>query len=473
MHEPHESAPATTRRTVAVLLAGGVGTRVGLDTPKQLIKIAGRTILEHTLRAFSEHPQIDEIVIMMAPGHLDAVRAIVTDGGHHKVSMVLEGGATRNDTTQKALAMVDPEANLLLHDAVRPLISPVIISECIAALETHDAVDVAIPTADTVIEVDDDEFISAIPTRSRLRRGQTPQAFRVPVLQRAYDVAAGDPDFQATDDCGVVLKYLPEVPIKVVRGEERNMKVTEPVDVYIADKLFQFATPQVPDIAEEALGEALADKVVVVLGGSYGIGAELVELAARHGARTFAFSRSVTGTHVQRREDLQQVVDTVLAEAGRIDYVINTAGMLARAPLTETSDEDIWASTEINYIAPVLIAQTFHPHLAATGGGLLFYTSSSYTRGRGSYSLYSSAKAAVVNLTQALADEWAPDGIRVNVVNPERTGTPMRSKAFGTEPAGSLLDAGDVATRSLQLMAGPGTGHVLDLRRDFVESNLA
>ena len=154
----------TEAKNVAVLLAGGVGVRVGLGIPKQLIKIAGRTILEHTLKAFSDHPQIDEIIVMMVPGHLDAVRAIVTNGGYDKVSQVLEGGATRNETTKKAIDAVDPDANLLLHDAVRPLISPVIITECIEALETHDAVDVAIPAADVTA------CCSAMPT-SKVRSG--------------------------------------------------------------------------------------------------------------------------------------------------------------------------------------------------------------------------------------------------------------------------------------------------------------
>ena len=93
-------------------------------------------------------------------------------------------------------------------------------------------------------------------------------------------------------------------------------------------------------------------------------------------------------------------------------------------------------ATEVNYLAPIHIAQVFQPHLKKTRGSLLLFTSSSYTRGRSGYSLYSSAKAAVVNLTQALADEWAADGMRVNCVNPERTATPMRTKAFGQEPEG-------------------------------------
>jgi len=114
----------------------------------------------------------------------------------------------------------------------------------------------------------------------------------------------------------------------------------------------------------------------------------------------------------------------------------------------------------------VFIAQAFYGPLRDSRGSLLLFTSSSYTRGRGSYSLYSSAKAATVNLTQALADEWAADGIRVNCINPERTATPMRTRAFGAEPPESLLESSVVARASIDTLIGHGTGHVIDLRRN-------
>jgi 2-C-methyl-D-erythritol 4-phosphate cytidylyltransferase len=122
-------------------------------------------------------------------------------------------------------------------------------------------------------------------------------------------------------------------------------------------------------------------------------------------------------------------------------------------------------ATAVNYLAPVHIARYAHRYLAESRGQLLLYTSSSYTRGRARYSLYSSAKAATVNLTQALADEWAADGIRVNCINPERTATPMRTHAFGSEPASSLLTAEDVAQSSIDVLVSPLTGHVIDIRR--------
>ncbi len=457
---------ARSLRNVAVLLAGGVGTRVGLDIPKQLIKIAGRPIMEHTLSVLNGHADVDEIIIMMAPGHLDAVREIVRSGDYEKVSQILEGATTRNDTTLRALAALpDGECNVLLHDAVRPLVSPRIISDCFRALETHNAVDVAIPSADTIIEVGSDNSIRDIPPRANLRRGQTPQAFKASVIKAAYERAADDANFVATDDCTVVLRYLPEEPIWVVAGEERNMKVTEPIDVFIADKLFQLTSSNGQERHPEGSLKGLEGKTVLVFGGSYGIGADIAALATEHGANVATFSRSTTKTNVQRREDIARAAQETAERFGSIDFVVNTAGVLPRGRLDEASEETIYTATEINYIAPILIAQELFPYLRKTRGSLLLFTSSSYTRGRSGYSLYSSAKAATVNLTQALAEEWASDEVRVNCVNPERTGTPMRTKAFGQEPPDSLLDSQVVARASLETLLAAGTGHVIDLRR--------
>jgi len=457
-------------RNVAVVLAGGTGTRVGLSIPKQLIKVAGKPIIEHTIGVLQASPLIDEIIIMMTPGHLDAVRALLRPGAYPKVTQLLEGADTRNATTRRALdALGDDECNVVLHDAVRPLLSQRIIDDCIAALADYEAVDTAIPSADTIIQVDEPtgKVIDDVLRRSLLRRGQTPQCFRASVLKRAYDLAVQDPAFEATDDCTVVLRYCPDVPIAVVAGEERNMKVTEPIDVYLADKLFQLEAHEAPAaLSEQEYRTALTGKTVVVFGGSYGIGADIVRLAESYGATAMSFSRSGTGTHVERRGDIVAACEQVIAATGRVDYVVNTAGVLPRGDLADSSEETVYLSAEVNYLAPIHIAQVFHPHLRETGGSLLLFTSSSYTRGRGGYSLYSSAKAAVVNLTQALADEWTEDSVRVNCVNPERTATPMRAKAFGEEPEGSLLTSEAVAATSLGVLVSPLTGHVIDVRRE-------
>jgi 2-C-methyl-D-erythritol 4-phosphate cytidylyltransferase len=453
-------------RTVGVVLAGGVGTRVGLAIPKQLLKIAGKPIIEHTLAAFEATAEIDEVIVLMTPGYVEDVQAIVAARGFRKVTAILEGGETRNDTTKLALDQLgEEECNVLFHDAVRPLVNQRIMRECVNALRRYDAVDVAIPSADTIVVVDGD-VITEIPDRSRLRRGQTPQAFKLSTIRKAYELAWQDREFTATDDCSVVLKYLPDVDIHVVEGSEHNMKVTAPVDLFIADKLFQLSSSTVEPLpSTSAYAEMLRGRVAVIFGGSYGIGGEMATLLEKYGATVFAFSRSTTNTHVEDPRDVEAALATVHEEAGRIDYIVVTAGVLNTGLLAETEDTTVAEMIGVNYIAPVQIARLGIGYLEQTKGQLLLFTSSSYTRGRAGYSLYSSSKAAVVNLTQALADEWLDVGVRVNCINPERTATPMRTKAFGAEPAGDLLEVGVVAQTSVDVLVSEVTGQVIDVRR--------
>ncbi|GLY21569.1 bifunctional cytidylyltransferase/SDR family oxidoreductase [Micromonospora sp. NBRC 101691] len=460
-------APWRPSRTVAVVLAGGTGSRVGLGIPKQLVKIAGKPIIEHTVAVFEAAPEIDDILVLMAPGYVDDARAIVEAAGFRKVRQVLPGGGTRSDTTRLALEAIGPDdCNILFHDAVRPLLSGRIVRECVNALWTYQAVDVAIPSADTIVEVGEDECITGIPVRSRLRRGQTPQAFRSGTIREAYRRAADDPNFAATDDCGVVLRYLPEVPIRVIDGSDENIKVTHPVDVHLVDKLFQLAAARAPrPVDEHRYTEELTGRTLVVFGGSYGIGHELAELARRYGAQVFPVSRSTTGTHVERDADVQAALRTAFEATGRIDHVVVTAGILEKGALAEMDEATMDRLLQVNFVGPVTVARHALPYLRQTKGQLLLYTSSSYTRGRARYALYSATKAALVNLTQALADEWAEFDVRVNCVNPERTATPMRTRAFGAEPEHTLLAATTVARASLDVLLSDLTGQVIDVRR--------
>jgi 2-C-methyl-D-erythritol 4-phosphate cytidylyltransferase len=452
-------------RTVAVVLAGGIGVRVGLGIPKQLIKIAGKAIVEHTLEALDANPLIDEVIIMMNAGSLSELDHLLDNERFPKLTRILPGGETRNDTTKLAIAAIEgDDTKVLFHDAVRPFIDDRIIQDCVAALDAYEAVDTAIPSADTIIQVDENRLITAIPDRSRLRRGQTPQAFRLGTIRRAYEIAAGDPGFRATDDCGVVFQYLPETPIFVVDGTPENMKVTEPIDVHIADKIFQL---QSASLALDTRSEQLPDlggKSVVVFGGSYGIGGSIVELATSAGARVFEFSRSSTGTDVRRPADVRAAFAEVLEKTGSVDLVVVTAGVLRISPLVDAPAEDLADTIETNLLAPVMIAREAFPHLVRTGGQVLLFTSSSYTRGRAGYGVYSATKAGVVNLTQALSEEWAPHGVRINCINPQRTHTPMRTAAFGDEPLDSLLSPEDVARVSLNVSASDLTGQIVTVQ---------
>lgn len=227
------------KKNIGIILAGGYGSRMGSEIPKQFLPLAGKTILEHTLSAFEKHAGIDEIAVVTAPAYEKRVQAIKDKGLFPKFRQILYGGAQRYQSTFSALtAYAEQDCNLLIHDAARPLVSSRIIGEVIAALEKCRAVNVAIPVSDTVIETDAaGKYITGIPRRDRLFLVQTPQGFDRQTLRLAFGKALQDPDFHTTDDCSIVKKYLPEEKIRLVRGEPANIKITWPEDLEIAEKL--------------------------------------------------------------------------------------------------------------------------------------------------------------------------------------------------------------------------------------------
>lgn len=451
------------KRNIAIILAGGVGSRLGMSTPKQFFKVAGKMVVEHTIDVFERNQHIDEIAIVSNPALVADFENIVLRNKWRKVKKILKGGAERYYSSLSAItAYQNEDANLIFHDAVRPLVSQRIIEDVVKALDTHRAVNVAVPSADTIIEVDGD-FITNIPDRSRLRRGQTPQAFDRQLIAEAYEKALKDPNFRTTDDCGVVRTYLPEEPIFVVRGEESNMKLTYREDTYMMDKLFQLKSTEPNDVQIGA--ESFGGKVAVVFGGSYGIGKNIVEMLEQSGAHVHSFSRSATHTDVGDDNQVALALAAVEQKEGHIDYVINTAGVLNREPLASMEYDTILKAVQTNYMGTVNVALRARPYLQRTRGKLIFFTSSSYTRGRAFYSIYSSTKAAIVNFVQAVAQEWDADGISINCINPERTKTPMRQQNFGIEPDETLLMPERVAEATLRTLLTDCTGQVIDVRR--------
>lgn len=450
---------------IAVILAGGSGSRMGNNIPKQFLKIAGKQVIEHTIDVFENNKNIDEIIIVSRADYIINIENLVNSNQYQKVKKILHGGKERYHSSLAAInAGNNDDDNLIFHDAVRPLVNNRIIDDCITALNKYSAIDVAIKATDTIIQVDQNNIIESIPARSWLRNGQTPQCFKRGIIRKAYEKALKDPKFETTDDCGVVKKYLPNIPIYVVAGENYNMKLTHPEDLFLLDKLFQLKSIHNNHILDKK-SEVLNDKVIVVFGGSYGIGHEIVKLAQEMNAKIYSFSRSENGVDVGNSEQVKTILEKVYTEAQRIDYVVCTAGILVKESIHSMSYADIIGSINTNYLGAINIAKESFPYLKKTKGSLLLYTSSSYTRGRMMYSIYSSTKAAIVNLVQALNEEWFEFGVRINCINPERTDTPMRVKNFGLEPKDSLLRAKDVAIASINTLISSLTGEVIDVRK--------
>ena len=454
-------------KNIAIILAGGIGSRLGLSTPKQFFKVAGKTVIEHTIDAFENNSHIDEIAIVSNPYYISDIENIITKNNWKKVKKILNGGAERYYSSLSAIkAYEGSDANLIFHDAVRPLVSQRILNDVVAALKNHAAIDVAMPATDTIIETDGD-FIQNIPNRSKLKRGQTPQAFHINVISKAYEIALQDPKFNVTDDCGAVVKYLPEIPVYVVVGEESNMKLTYKEDTYLIDKFFQLRKSELKNLPIDF--SQVRDKVAVVFGGSYGIGSDIVRLLQENKAKVASFSRSMNGVDVSNQEQVSNALSETFQQYGRIDYVINTAGLLNKEPLINCDYQTICNTVNTNYMGTVNVALEAFKYLKESKGKLIFFTSSSYTRGRAFYSIYSSTKAAIVNFVQAIAQEWEGYGIQINCINPERTKTPMRIHNFGIEPDNTLLTSEKVALATIQTLLSELTGQVIDVKRDNYE----
>ena len=226
--------------TVAVILAAGSGSRTGLSTPKQFLLLGEKTVLEHSVQTFHNHKGIDEVVIVTAPEFIEKVKGIAIARNWTKVTAVLPGGKERFDSSLAAVRHYadKPDTVMLFHDAARPLVSERIITDTLKAMEKYNAVDVAIPTVDTIVQCDaEGTVMESIQERRLLWRMQTPQGFRQKTIQEAYRIALQDTNFTATDDCGTVLRYLPEEKVGIVHGNERNIKLTYADDLSLLEFL--------------------------------------------------------------------------------------------------------------------------------------------------------------------------------------------------------------------------------------------
>ena len=224
-------------KNITIILASGTGSRSGLNIPKQFYKIKEKTLLEYSIEAFQNNTNIDEIIIVSNPNFIELTKELANK--YSKVVKIISGGETRQQSSYNGvMSITDTEANILIHDAVRPFVTQTIINECIITLSQYNAINVAIESSDTILEIDENNFIKSVPNRKNLRRVQTPQCFKLDLIKNAHNLALNDKDFQPTDDCGLVLRYN-LAPIFIVNGDETNIKITYPTDLEIAEKILE------------------------------------------------------------------------------------------------------------------------------------------------------------------------------------------------------------------------------------------
>lgn len=219
-----------------ILPAAGLGTRMGREksgiSRKQFMLLDGAPILLHTIRKFLRCPSVSEIVVALRQEDLDWARGLVHQDHPSKPVRFVEGGDSRQQSVENALAALTPETDLVaVHDAVRPFIDSELVEKVIAEAARSGAAIVGIVPIDTVKRVHKNKIRDTLP-RENLVLAQTPQVFRFGLLKRAFESARRD-SFQGTDEASLV-ERLEGNEVCVVQGSDRNIKITRPTDMELA-----------------------------------------------------------------------------------------------------------------------------------------------------------------------------------------------------------------------------------------------
>ncbi|MBI5695416.1 MAG: 2-C-methyl-D-erythritol 4-phosphate cytidylyltransferase [Nitrospirae bacterium] len=224
---------------VTVLIpAAGSGTRMGKGTKKQFLLLDGLPILAHTLRRFEDVPEVTEIIPVVPEDEMEhCLKKCVEGSGLKKVRRVVPGGQQRQDSVYNGLKAVDPGTDyVMVHDGVRPFVTPDLIGGLLCSLDGCDGAILAVPSKDTVKEVGRDLVVKKTIDRKSCYMVQTPQVFRYKALMDAFRKAYAD-GYYGTDEASLVEKYGGKV--KVVMGSYVNIKITTPEDMILAEALLR------------------------------------------------------------------------------------------------------------------------------------------------------------------------------------------------------------------------------------------
>lgn len=221
----------------AIIAAAGAGTRMASDRPKQFLLLAGTPVIFHTLKPFEECDSIQEVIVVLPAEESAGFLALVEKFGVRKVARVVPGGATRADSVKRGLMAIRSATAeiVVVHDGVRPFVSVEEITSTIAAAQTDGAAILAAPVTDTVKQVRGGKVVRTL-DRVELRRALTPQCFQYELLREAYRRAdVNDPSL--TDESALVEQL--GRPVSVVEGSWKNIKITTPSDLLMAEAILR------------------------------------------------------------------------------------------------------------------------------------------------------------------------------------------------------------------------------------------
>jgi 2-C-methyl-D-erythritol 4-phosphate cytidylyltransferase len=215
----------------AIIAAAGFGRRMKADRPKQFLVLNGTPIIIHTIRKFDASAVISYIIVTAPRESAEELRQLVKSASFHKTVLVVEGGERRQDSVAAGLEHLEPGTEIVaVHDGVRPFVPVEDIENVVRQAERTGAAILGVPIVETVKQAEKDVVESTL-TREHLVLAQTPQVFRTQILREAFDRARQD-EYYGTDESSLVERL--GRPVAIVRGSERNIKITRPTDLTLA-----------------------------------------------------------------------------------------------------------------------------------------------------------------------------------------------------------------------------------------------
>jgi 2-C-methyl-D-erythritol 4-phosphate cytidylyltransferase len=223
---------------VAIIAAAGQGKRLGGGRAKQFLELAGTPIIIHTLKRFEQCAAIHEIFVVLPAADAASFLTLAAKYGLRKLTRVVAGGPTRAESVWRGLQAVRPATAgiVAVHDGVRPFVTPEEIARTVEAADASGAAILTAPATDTIKEIENGQVRRTL-ARAQLRHALTPQCFRYTLLRRAYEEAGDLSTADITDDSALVERLC--VPVAIVEGDARNIKITRPSDIALGEILLR------------------------------------------------------------------------------------------------------------------------------------------------------------------------------------------------------------------------------------------
>ena len=227
-----------------LILAGGIGRRMGEDIPKQYLRIGGKSIISHTIGKFISSDLFEKVIVLTPHDWIDYTKEIIDNDIQNNADIiVIQGGELRNDTIMNGIDYIekhfgiDDETIVVTHDAVRPFVTERMLADNISAMEKYSSCDTVVPATDTIVRSEDAEYIDEVPDRAKLYQGQTPQTFRATAFRRHYMSLTQEEKNILTDAIKVFV--IKGEKVGLVEGDTTNIKITYPSDITVAKSILQ------------------------------------------------------------------------------------------------------------------------------------------------------------------------------------------------------------------------------------------